>query len=157
AAQAQALTPPPTDRAPCPAGVPASGLRGLCPGRNMQLWNGGLPIVAATRRERLTEIYRRLELAAPAASGTDALDLIALTMNQVEDQMSGVPFNPENWRNDGRLYPPQPDNLHMVPGRPDLTRFRSLAHNTFIRSNGSFEIRTLEEDVEFAKLGADGQ
>jgi hypothetical protein len=116
-----------------------------------------LPIAAATRRERLTEIYRRLELAAPVASGTEALDLIVLTMNQVEDQLSGVPFNPENWRNDGRLYPPQPDNLHMVPGRPDVTRFRSRGHNTFIRSNGSFEIRTLEEDVEFAKLGADGQ
>jgi hypothetical protein len=42
-------------------------------------------------------------------------------------------------------------------GRPDVTRFRSRGHNTFIRSNGSFEIRTLEEDVEFAKLGADGQ
>jgi hypothetical protein len=97
----------------------------------MQLWNGGLPIVAATRRERLTEIYRRLALAAPAASGTDALDLIALTMNQVEDQLSGVPF--------------------------DVTRFRSRGHNTFIRSNGSFEIRTLEGDLEFAKPGADGQ
>jgi hypothetical protein len=137
--------------------MPAAGLRGLYPGRNMQLWNGGLPIVAATRRERLTEIYRRLALAAPAASGTDALDLIALTMNQVEDQLSGVRFDPENWKNDGRLYPPQPDSLRMVAGRPDVTRFRSRGHNTWIRSNGAFEIRTLEGDVEFAKPGADGQ
>jgi len=116
-----------------------------------------LPIAAANKRERLTEIYRRLAVAAPAASGTDALDLIALTMNQVEDQLSGVPFNPENWRNDGRLYPPQPDSRRMVPGRPDVTRFRSRGHDTFIRSNGSFEIRTLEGDVEFFKPGADGQ
>jgi hypothetical protein len=123
----------------------------------MQLWNGGLPIVAATRRERLTEIYRRLELAAPAASGTDALDLIALTMNQVEDQLSGVPFDPENWRNDGRLYPPHPDSHRTVAGRPDLTRFRSKRHNTWIRSNGAIEIRTSEGDVEFAKPGADGK
>jgi hypothetical protein len=123
----------------------------------MQLWNGGLPIVPASRRERLTEIYRRLALAAPAASGTDALDLIALTMNQVEDQLSGVPFDPENWQNDGRLYPPQPDSIRTVAGRPDVVRFRSRGHNTFIRSNGSFEIRTLEGDVEFAKPGADGQ
>jgi hypothetical protein len=93
----------------------------------MQRWNGGLPIVAATRRERLTEIYRRLALATPAASGTDALDLIALTMNQVEDQLSGVPFDPENWQNDGRLYPPQPDSLRMVAGRPDVTRFRQAS------------------------------
>jgi hypothetical protein len=78
-------------------------------------------------------------------------------MNQVEDQLSGVAFNPENWQNDGRLYPPQPDSRRMVPGRPDITRFRSRRHDTFIRSNGSFEIRTLEGDVEFAKPGADGQ
>jgi hypothetical protein len=123
----------------------------------MQLWSGGWPIVAATRRERLAEIYRRLELAAPAASDSDALDLIALTMRRVEDQLSDIPFNPQNWRDDGRLYPPQPDSLRMVAGRPDVRRFRSLRHNTFIRSNGAFEIRTLEGDVEFAKYGADGQ
>ncbi len=116
-----------------------------------------MPIVAATRRERLTEIYRRLAVAAPAASGTDALDLIGRTMNQVEDELSGVPFNPENWRNDGRLYPPQPDSFRMVAGRPEITRFRSRGHNTFIRSNGAFEIRTLEGRVEFTKPGADGQ
>lgn len=132
-------------------------MRGLHPKRNIEQLNGGLPIAAATKRERLTEIYRRLDLAAPAASGADALDLIALTMNQVEDQLSGVPFNPETFQNDGRLYPPQPDSRRMVPGRPDVTRFRSRRHNTFIRSNGAFEIRNLEGNVEFAKPGADGQ
>jgi hypothetical protein len=111
----------------------------------------------ATRLERLTEIFRRLALAAPAASGTDALDLIALTMNQVEDQLSGMPFDPENWQNDGRLYPPQPDSARMIVDRPDLTRFRSRGHNTFIRSNGAIEIRTLAGQVEFTKLGADGK
>jgi hypothetical protein len=114
-------------------------------------------IVAVTRLERLTEIFRRLALAEPAASGTDALDLIALIINQVEDQLSGVPFDPENWQNDGRLYPPQPDSVRMIVNRPDLRRFRSRGHNTFIRSNGAIEIRTLEGYVEFEKLGADGQ
>jgi hypothetical protein len=111
----------------------------------------------ATKLERLTEIFRRLALAAPAPSDTDALDLIALIMNQVEDQMSGVPFDPENWRNDGRLYPPQPDSVRIIVDRPDLKRFRSKGHNTFIRSNGAIEIRTLDGYVEFAKLGADGK
>jgi hypothetical protein len=96
-------------------------------------------------------------MAPPAASGTDAFDLIARIMNEVEDQLSGVPFDPENWQNDGRLYPPQPDSHHMVAGRSDVTRFRSKAHNTFIRSNGAIEIRTSEGNVEFAKVGADGQ
>jgi len=36
-ASARRSAAPPTDRAPRPAGVPAAGLRGLNPGRNIQL------------------------------------------------------------------------------------------------------------------------
>jgi hypothetical protein len=108
--------------------VPAAGLRGLYPGRNMQLSNGGLPIVAATRRERLTEIYRRLVLAAPAASGTDAFDLIARTMNKVEDQLSGVPFDLRTGETMAVSILPSP--IATERSRVDPTSYASAANGT---------------------------
>ena len=106
-------------------------MRGLFPWVYHAIVRSG-GVRGVTKLERLTEIFRRLAFAAPAASYTDALDLIALIMNQVEDQMSGVPFDPENWRNDGRLYPPQADSVRMIVDRPDLKRFRSKEHNTVV-------------------------
>jgi len=73
----------------------------------------------------------------------------------VEDELSGVPFNPENWRADGRLYPPQEDNKHLVPGHPNVSRYRTVAHNVFIGTNGAIEIQTLRGAVLFQKPGAD--
>lgn len=78
-------------------------------------------------------------------------------MNDVEDQLSGVPFHPENWQTDGRLYPPQEDNKHLVLGHPEVSRYRTVAHNVFIGSNGSIEVQTLRGHVLFQKLGADGR
>jgi hypothetical protein len=99
----------------------------------------------------------RLAQAAASASADEAYALVADTLNQVEDELSGVPFNPSNWKTDGRLYPPQEDNKHLVLGHPLVSRYRSVAHNLFIGSNGSIEIQTIRGDALLQKAGADGK
>ena len=79
-------------------------------------------------------------------------------LETVEDELTGIPNDPRNWRTDGRLYPPQRDNWFRVPGRPDVTRMRTKAHNVFIAANGAIEIRAVESGVAiFTKAGADGR
>jgi hypothetical protein len=111
----------------------------------------------ATKAERFAEFLRRLE-AAPAASGFDeAFWQLGDILNAVEDEMTSIPFDPANWQNDGRMYPPQMDSLRAIPGRSDVRRFRSKAHNTLIGDNGAIEIRDLSGRPILTKPGADGR
>jgi hypothetical protein len=83
-------------------------------------------------------------------------------LNSVEDEFSGVPFNPRQWATDGRMYPVQEDNIHRLQNRPDVRLLRSRRHLTYIRENGAFEIRGRNaalgiEEIEIAKPGTDGR
>jgi hypothetical protein len=109
------------------------------------------------KRERLEEFFRRL-LAAPSAGSIDeALQQLISILNAVEDELTGTPYDPGKWREDDRIYPPQPDNMHAVPGHPRVTRFRSLGHSTYIGMNGSLEIVARDGTVELSKPGLDGR
>jgi hypothetical protein len=55
------------------------------------------------------------------------------------------------------MYPPEEDSAREVPGRDDLVRYRSRAHNTYIRDNGAVEIRHIDGTVVFSKAGANGK
>jgi hypothetical protein len=79
------------------------------------------------------------------------------TLNQVEDECTDVPFQPERWQTDGRMYPPEDDNARAVDGRSDVIRYRHRAHNTFIRDNGAIEIQDIDGKVLFEKRGLDGR
>ncbi len=107
--------------------------------------------------ERFAEFLKRLALAPAAATASAAISLLGDTLNQVEDEMTMIPFSPENWQTDGRMYPPQLDSGREVPMRNDLIRYRSRAHNTFIRNNGAIEIQDIHGRVLFSKAGADGK
>ena len=101
-----------------------------------------------TKQQRLDEIFRRLK-ELPRCSTFDEMRVqIATTINEVEDEWTPYPFCQEDLNQMNRLkatdrmYPIQDDNVFTVPGHPEIQRLRSVAHNTFIRSDGSIEIRS---------------
>ena len=102
--------------------------------------------------------FERLGELPPAASHDEARQLVAGTLNAIEDEHSAVPFDPRQWRTDGRMYPVQDDNAADVPGHPQLTSYRSFRHETLIRQNGAIEIRIVgTKEVVFEKPGLDGR
>lgn len=110
-----------------------------------------------SKGKRLEMLLERMEAAPPARSAEEALDLVAKILNAVEDEHSGVEYNPEAWKDDGRMYPPKEDNRREVPDRPSLRRYRSAKHNTFIGSNGAIRIQDLDGKVLLDKPGRDGR
>jgi hypothetical protein len=109
------------------------------------------------KRERLNEFFRRLLDALAVGTADEALQQVVTIMTGVEDERMGVPNIPENWREDGRMYPPQMDNMRPVPGHPRVQRFRTAGHNVFIGENGSLQIVAQDGTVELEKPGADGR
>jgi len=91
-------------------------------------------------QDRLDEFCRRL-LAEPAcASKDEAFDLLSRTLIGVEDEFSGIAFDPAFPRDDGRMYPPQKDAHRTTPGHDDLHRYRSRQHNTYFSESGAILI-----------------
>jgi hypothetical protein len=113
--------------------------------------------VGVTKRERLAEIFRRLAAAPPAASHDEAYRLLCDTIDAVEDEMTTTPNDPANWMTDARIYPPLMDRRFDIQGHPDLKRYASAAHNTFIRDNGAITTVIRHGPVVFEKVGADGR
>ncbi len=94
----------------------------------------------------------------PARTGEEAKALLDATLNGTEDELSGVPNNPETWQTDGRMYPAQDDSAADVTGHPEVTSYRSRGHETLVRDNGAIEIREAKtKKLVFAKRGADGR
>ncbi|MEP6863178.1 MAG: hypothetical protein ABJE66_21315 [Deltaproteobacteria bacterium] len=107
---------------------------------------------------RLLVFQERLNTAQPLSNGTDAKRLIDETLNAVEDELTDIPYDPNNWRTDGRMYPVQEDNADSLDGYPGVTSYRSRKHETFVRENGAFEIRDLiTGEIFVSKAGSDGK
>jgi len=109
------------------------------------------------RADRFAEFKRRLTAAPVQATHDAARRLLEDTLNGVEDEFSGVPYQPENWQTDGRFYPPHDDRASDVDGCPDVVVYQSKRHETFIAANGAIEMRKLSGEVELTKPGADGK
>ena len=110
------------------------------------------------KAERIAEFFRRIAALPALADQACARRVLDATLNMVEDELSGVAFNPDNWRTDGRMYPVEDDNAADVEGHPGVLALRSRGHETFIAPNGAIEIRESTTDkVVFTKAGADGK
>lgn len=110
------------------------------------------------RGERFALFVQEMEEAAPAASFEEARQLLEARLNQIEDAHSGVPYSPENWRDDGRMYPPQDDSERQSP-LAGVRVFRTRGHRVWIAANGAIRITTagtLQERIVLDKAGKDG-
>lgn len=108
-----------------------------------------------SKKERLEIFRQRLNAAQAARSADEALLLLRNTLNEVEDEFSGVVYNPELWESDDRMYPPHEDNRRYQEG--PCRRYRSVKHHTFVGENGALRIVTLDGDVLVDKAGNDGR
>ena len=58
----------------------------------------------------------------------------------------------------GKEIPPQTDRVFSVDGFPEVFRYNSFKHDTYIASNGAIEIRVIVTGaVDFTKAGANGK
>jgi len=109
------------------------------------------------KSQRLELFVARLNAAEPAGTQEAAFLTIAAALKAVEDEHSGVPDNPANWRTDGRMYPPQSDMAKPDADRPGVTVYRSRSHRTFIARNGAFAIENIWSRNQLVeKIGRDG-
>lgn len=110
-----------------------------------------------TIRERLDEFYRRLAAQPPSRTADDALERIRTTLNEVEDDLSGVPKAappPPPNAPDGRMYPPLDDFVARLADGGLLARTRG--HEIVIGANGRITIRlTANGAIEFEQSGGD--
>jgi hypothetical protein len=117
--------------------------------------------VTAKKQERLKVFFERLMQAKPSGDHESAANLFEATLNAVEDEMSGTPYDLAKSPQDGRMYPPQPDNVRLFRnGNGDAigTRRFSTAHNTFIANNGAIKIVfRADGTTRLDKPGRDGR
>jgi hypothetical protein len=104
-------------------------------------------------RERLTKFYERLSGKPPASNANDAMRQLRETLEEVEDQFSGVTKKnppPPPKENDGRMYPPLDDFTTRHPDGSLSARTR--AHRIDITPGGKITITSLRTgQVEFTK------
>ncbi len=92
-------------------------------------------------RERLLELYRRLHALPRAESADAALDQLCETLDQVEEEMSGVAKKsppPALSDNDGRMYCPLADFTTVLEDSSILALTRG--HRIEFAANGAVRI-----------------
>ena len=115
------------------------------------------------RGERFSLFVQELRDVAPAATYEEAREHLETILNRIEDRHSGASFQPDNWQNDGRMYPPADDFERKSP-YPSVRVFRTRGHYVFYGSNGAIKITSakrpigaMDAEVILDKPGVDGR
>ena len=109
-----------------------------------------------SKHERLKIFTDRLNAAECVSNDSDALELLSSILNVVEDEFTSIPYSPEEWDSDGRMYPPQKDSKRTVSD--EISRYRNRNHNTFISSTGAIKIVSIRsKEVLIDKPGKNGK
>jgi hypothetical protein len=106
-------------------------------------------------QERLALVYERLDKLPPVQKPEEAFKQLAATLDQVEDEFSGVPRNPDpGLKFDGRMYPPREDFTERTADGGLQATTRGNIIN--IAPNGSMSILSRKSGEEvYRKPGAD--
>lgn len=109
----------------------------------------------AARSERLTEYYNRLRGQTASGTADEALGRVGRTLEEVEDALSGIPSrNPPPTPNmpDGRMYPPQADNI--VRHADGSITARTRGHDISIGRDGSITMTNRQTgNIDFQQPG----
>lgn len=108
-----------------------------------------------SREERLKEYFRRLGAQPASHTADESLERIIRTLGEVEDEHSGIPKSdppPPMNMPDGRMYPPQADQI--VRNQDGGVIARTRGHDLAIGGDGSITIRnTKSGKIEFQQRG----
>ena len=111
------------------------------------------------RSQRFALFLAALKEAPTAHDRASARTLLANTLNRIEEAHSGVPYDPEKWMTDGRMYPPR-DDLEQPCPLAGAVLFHSLGHAIWFAANGAIRIEgrrgSNKGRVDLDKPGADG-
>ncbi len=109
-----------------------------------------------SKDERVAIFLKRLRKARAVATSAAAYTLVCETLNEVEDEYSGVAYNPSAWLDDGRRYPAQEDQAQALSG--GVTIYRHRGHKTYLADNGAIVIWDIfQEAIVFSKRGKNGK
>lgn len=118
-------------------------------------WDVALSENVLPLHERIRLLYERLQNAPPCRTADEALGLICVVLEAVEDEWSGVPRDPNPTKEfEGRMYPPQGDSITLTGDGGK--RVRTKGHQIFLEANGTITFKRLSNHtVEFVKQGAE--
>lgn len=109
-----------------------------------------------TKKQRLEEYYNRLRGQSPSTTAEEALGRVVQTLIEVEDDLSGIPRSdppPAIGQSDGRMYPPQADNI--LRHADGTITAASRRHDILIGDDGSITITNRRTgQVDFHQNGA---
>lgn len=112
------------------------------------------------KHQRISLLIIALKKLPSASTDQEVLAQLVATQNAIEDEHSGVPFDPnaaDALIGDGRMYPPDEKFLDPIPERPNISRYRHRkGHITLIRDNGAIRIELRGQPI-LDKPGTDGR
>ena len=96
-------------------------------------------MASVTKGERLLVYFTRMSNSQPATSHDEAMLLLEM-LNEIENELSEIPYDPDEPGTDGRMYPPNAMFRYKLWERSGVQCYRQAGHATFVADNGAIEI-----------------